>query len=126
ISQSVMANCCISKRYIPMLFWRVFVSLGVEHLQSIDQLLAGFAGADHSIDVSTFGGYVGISKAFAEFFDLFAALAFKNSCAFSFCLPHLGGTFELTLVYDIYRSFRPHYCYLGGGPGVFHIGADVL
>src|ERR1041385_4542526 len=61
------------QRYIPMLLWRIFIALGLEHLQRVDQLFARFLWADHSVDVATFGGNVRAGKAVTEFFNLFIA-----------------------------------------------------
>src|SRR6266571_4796339 len=61
------------QRNIPMLLRRVLVAFGLEHLQCVDQLLAGILGTDHGVNVTAFGGHVRIGKAFAEFFYLFAS-----------------------------------------------------
>ena len=67
------------QRYIPMLLRRVFVPLGLQHLQRLDQLLAGLARLNHGIDESAIGGNVGIGEAVAEFFDLLLRERLRDS-----------------------------------------------
>ena len=58
------------ERYIPVLLGRVFVPLGFQHLQRLDQLFACLARLDDSIHESAVGGDVGVGEAVAEFLDL--------------------------------------------------------
>ncbi len=50
------------QRDIPMLLGRVFVPLGFQHLQRLDQLLARFSRLDDGIDVAALGGDVRVGK----------------------------------------------------------------
>src|SRR5450432_31610 len=63
-------KCVVLQRNIPMLLRRILVSLGLQHLQGLNQFLAGLARLDDGVHVATIGGDVGIGEAFAEFFDL--------------------------------------------------------
>ena len=62
-----------SQRYIPVLLGRVFVALGLQHFQSVNELLAGFARLDDGVHVAVLGGDVRVGKARAEFLNLFIA-----------------------------------------------------
>jgi len=61
------------QRNIPMLLRRVLVALGLEHLQGVNQLLAGVLGTDYGVNIAMLGGHVRIGKALAEFFYLLLA-----------------------------------------------------
>ena len=98
-----------------MLLRRVLIPLGPEHLQRLDQLLAGLARLDDRIDESTIGGYVGVCQALAELFDLLLANRYAIFRAVQFAL-----------VDDIHRAFRPHHRNFGARPGIVHIRANVL
>src|SRR5258707_15705405 len=73
ISAHLRKSAARSERNIPMLLRRVFVALGLEHLQRVDQLFARFARLDDGVHVAALGGNVRIGKALAKFFDLLLA-----------------------------------------------------
>src|SRR2546423_5975371 len=75
-----------SQRYIPMLLRRIFVALGFEHFQRLDQLLAGVAGLDDGVHETALGCDVRTSKAVAEFFDLLFSQFFTILSAIQFTL----------------------------------------
>src|SRR6516162_5242584 len=106
---------CPSQRYVPVFLRRVFVALVFQHIQSLDQLAAGVAGADDGVEVSALGGDVGIGEAVAELLDLGGALGLG-----------VVGLLELAAVDDVDRAFRAHHGDFGGGPGIVDVGADVL
>src|SRR5437868_15432386 len=122
----LIAYCCSSERYIPMLLRRVLVAFCVQHFQGVNELLARVTWTNDSIDISPFSGHVRIREAFSKFFDFLAALAFQNFRALGFGVAHLRGTLQLPLVNDIHGSFRTHYGNFGGRPSVVHVSANVL
>ena len=69
-----------------MLLRRILIALGIEHLQTIDQLLARFSRTNHGVHVTTLCRDIGISKTFAELLYLLTALALENLPALGFGL----------------------------------------
>src|SRR5579864_513223 len=86
----------------------VFVALGVQHFEGVDQLLAGLAGLDDGVHESALGGDVGISKSLAKFFDLFFANQLAACVAFRFSRVEICGALQFALVNDVHRTFWPH------------------
>src|SRR5437660_11956805 len=61
------------QRNVSMLFGRIFVTLGLEHLQGVNDSLAGIAWTDHAVNISSLRGDIRIGKAVTKFFDLLLA-----------------------------------------------------
>ena len=100
-----------------MLLRRVLVALGLQHLQCLDQLLAGFARLDDGVDIPALGGDVGIGEALAKLFDLLSGVQLRVLST---------AVFQFALVDDVDCAFRAHDGDLGSRPGVVHVGADVF
>ena len=56
-----------------MFLFGVRVALGFEGAEGGDEFRAGLRGLDHGVDVTAFGGDVGIGEALAELGGFFAA-----------------------------------------------------
>src|SRR3990170_4669541 len=52
----------ILERDVPVLLGRERHSLGPQHVESLDQSLAGLAGLDHLVDEAALGGDVGVGE----------------------------------------------------------------
>src|SRR6185437_4634555 len=98
-----------------MLLRRVFIPLGLKHLQRINQFFASLAWLNDSIHISTLGGDIGIGETLAEFLNLF----------FAYLLHGCSGAFQFSSIDDIDGAFRPHHCDLGGWPGKVHVSTNM-
>jgi hypothetical protein len=109
-----------------MLLWRIFIPLGLKHLQRINDSFARVSGLDHGIHVAAFSGNVGVGKTCAKFVDLFIPRLGQDLCPLGFCLSHLGHGVQLAFVNNVHCAFRAHHGDFRRRPGVVHVRTDVL
>ena len=61
------------KRYVSVLTGWIFIALGVEHLERLNDAAASVARANDGIDITAFSRNVRIRKALTKLLDLFRA-----------------------------------------------------
>ena len=98
-----------------MLFGRIALLLGGEHLKGADHAEAGVARFDDVVDVAVLSSVVGVG----EKVGVFLFLLFLESCGIFVFLGFLG-------IEHAYSTFGSHHCDFGGRPGVVHIAAELL
>ena len=103
------------QRDISVLLARHSVHLVLQHLEGANQLLARLQGQNHLVDEAAVGGAVGCGEFLLVLIHLLLELGGR-----------VIGRGDFALENDFGRSFSPHYRDFGGGPGVVHIGPDVL
>src|SRR5262245_61160720 len=87
-----LALWMFSQRNIPMLLRRIFVALGLQHFQRVDEPFARLAWLDDGVHVTPLGGDVRICKTLAELLHFL--------CPLSCC-----GLLQVALIDDVHRAF---------------------